>query len=1333
MKIRLLLLPLLCLAAALGANAQWTRGELYNLSPRQPSGSRVTLSGSEVAALPGDAADPFACFTITELSGAWRIINPFADRALRVDGSTVAAGEVNGSDEAQVWLIEEGASKGFYNIIPANNPSKAVKAAQGGVLSLIDRTAARSDRAANFAIAAAPRAGFDPALTYRFRPLSKPGMVLGNGNSSANTALIVAEAVDADNRGQYWAVEMLDPDARAIGGAFFTQNFDDGGTNASITNLIQWPAQKGRWTNARFRFIPAKGSKERAWVLQSVAQPEQMYALDAASGKMVKKPLNLSDPAAWIAIEQVEKPRINSPRWEDETIFAINRLPGAATMTPYATVAEMKADEPFFTSPWLPTASSRVMSLNGPWRFNLVSEPSLRPLDFFETAFDDSAWDTIPVPSNWEMQGYDRPIYANVEYPHSNTPPFINARPGFNDGGANYGINPVGSYRRSFTLPDDWHSRRTILNFAGIYSAASIWVNGKFVGYTQGSNATSEFDITPYLHKGDNTLAVEVMRWSDGSYLECQDMFRMSGIFRDVTLRSIPAGSAIRDHVVTTDLNPSMSAARVNVAVDMLADSVGAPDKTIVATLLSPSGAELASAEAVSRAGAPVNFSFDVTNPMLWSDETPSLYRLILAQKGADGVEEMAFSTPVGIRDIRIDGTTLLLNGKKTWIKGVNRHDTSPVNGRAVTTDEILRDVTMMKANNINTVRTSHYPNDPKLYAMADAMGLLVIDEADLEDHANQSISDMPSWIPAFNDRIDRLVTRDRNHPSVIIWSLGNEAGAGRNFAYCYDTARALDPTRPIHYEGTRINLPYGGEKYSDFYSKMYPGQAWMKANTSGLDKPMIICEYAHAMGNAMGNFREYWEAIEASDATVGGCVWDWVDQSIYEPRLMKQGVFKLTTGYDYPGPHQGNFCSNGILTSSRRPSAKLAEVKNVHSWVKFDTLTVAPDRRSASLTLTNTFNSTPLSAFDIKAETLVDGRVMAYSTLPLPAILPGQTGSVTIPLPKFVAKPGKKERGSEMLLTLRILRREPTAYSAAGHEEAIAQYPLTAPRTLAAVKPSKRKEDALMTSRTDGSVTVKGRNVEASFDTVTGRLTALSLNGRAVVAPGMGPEYSNHRWIENDRFTDTSNGLFPAGSISETVNPDGSVTVSTSQPGFLCPTTVDYTFYPQGIVDIDATFDPQNPDLRRAGLALGIDSALSRVEYYALGPWENINDRADGVTLGRYTSVVGEMDEKYMKPQSAGTRAALRDVTFTDPSTGFSLLVEAEGPVTFSAMRNDDTQLMEARHQDDLKPLPYTYVHFDASDRGLGNASCGQDVGTLPAYCVPHTPVTYRLRLSAK
>ena len=1305
--VRLAALALILVATALSASAAvWQRGTLYNLKPSSAKQLVVADQGARLSDVA--SADPASCFTITELSGSWRVINPFANVALRTTADGVATGEVNGSDEAQLWLIEPGSVKDCFILVPANRPDRAAKALPDGSITLIERTAAPADRAANFSITPSGRAGFDDALTYRFIPVSRPGTVLGNGDESSSRAPIKAESADENNRGQYWQVKMTDPDKRAIYGAFYSQGFDG--------------------NRKRFVFTPAQGTKERLWVMADASKPDSMYAV-AADGSLVTLAMNPADRNAWLEIEQVEKPRIGAPVWEDETVFAINKLPGAATMTPYASESEMKADKEFYATPWTDTKSSRIRSLNGDWKFNLVSEPSQRPLDFYQGDFDDSSWDKIPVPSNWEMQGYDHPIYANVEYPHANTPPFIRARPGFNDDGANYGINPVGSYRTTFSVPADWQKRRTILHFGGIYSAASVWVNGQYVGYTQGSNNTSEFDISPYLKPGDNTLAVEVMRWSDGSYLECQDMFRMSGIFRDVTLRSLPAGSAVRDHAITTTLSPDHSSAHVTVDVAMIADSIGAPDKIVEVALVAPYGEELVRTKATSRAGRPVKADFDISSPMLWSDETPNLYRVIITQRdAATGAEEMAFSTPVGLREVKIDGSKFFLNGKPVWIKGVNRHDTSPLNGRAVTTDEILSDVVMMKQNNINTVRTSHYPNDERLYAMADYYGLMVIDEADLEDHANQSISDMPSWIPAFTDRIYRMVTRDRNHPSVIMWSLGNEAGSGSNFAACYDTAKALDATRPVHYEGTRINLPYGGEIYSDFYSKMYPGQAWMHENTSGLDKPMLICEYAHAMGNAVGNLSEYWDVIEASDATIGGCIWDWVDQTIYDPQLLKQGVKRLTTGYDYPGPHQGNFCANGIITSSREPSSKLAEVKAAHKWVKFDSLAYTPGARTATLTLTNTYHSTSLAGFDLVAETLVDGHVKSTVRTPLPDIAPGHTGNVEIALPAIVAKP----KGAEILLTLRVVAREALRYAEAGHEVALAQYPLTSPRPLAAVKSQKKKNGALKVTRNDSTLTVANSAVSASFSLTTGRLTALTLDGRSVVAPGMGPEYSNHRWIENDRYGDTSTGLDPNGTISEKVNKDGSVTVTPHRGGSLCSTDISYVIYPQGIVDIDAAFDPQRDDLRRAGVAMGIDSALSMVDYYALGPWENSNDRADGTTIGRYTSTVGAMDDKYMKPQSAGSRGELREVAFTDPATGYSLLIQAEGPVTFSAMRNDDTQLMNAMHQWDLTPLPYTYLHFDSVYRGVGNASCGHDVDTMPEYRVPEKPLSYRLRLSA-
>ena len=414
----------------------------------------------------------------------------------------------------------------------------------------------------------------------------------------------------------------------------------------------------------------------------------------------------------------------------------------------------------------------------------------MRPVDFWKADYDCSGWDEIKVPSCWEMQGWDRPIYANVEYPFDNTPPVIRARPGFNDGGKNYGINPVGSYVREFEIPEDWAGRRTILHFDGIYSAANVWVNGEYAGYTQGANNVSEFDITALVKKGSNRLAVEVFRWSDGSYLECQDMFRMSGIFRDVYVYNVPLAS-VRDHVITSSLSEDLKSAGLNVrlSLDNAADEPAR--KSVDVVLLDPEGERIASAAAgvelgPLEKGRIANVAMSVPDVDLWSAEHPELYTVMVVQKDASGKEEMAFSTKYGFRTIEIRNSLLYINGKRVFLKGVNRHDSDPVNGRSVTVESMLKDVLLMKRNNINTVRTSHYPNQAKMYAMYDYYGLYVVDEADLEDHANQSISELPSWIPAFNDRISRMVRRDRNHPSVIMWSLGNEAGAGSNFEHCY-------------------------------------------------------------------------------------------------------------------------------------------------------------------------------------------------------------------------------------------------------------------------------------------------------------------------------------------------------------------------------------------------------------------------------------------------------------------------------------------------------------------------------------------------------------------
>ena len=1330
---RKLALCLLCMVAAVTCGAQtYQRGAFYRLLTQKGLAVGLDRQGRVVLEKPA-AQQENQHFTLNELSGSWRFIAPFCGNlALRTEGDAVEAGENNGSDEAQLWKIEQ-QQGGRVLLIPSNRPDMAA-AVRGGSLILIAKSQAAGNKAAQFSIAPSEVPGFDAGLTYRIRSVKYNNLVLGNGDSGENGARIAGEKAETLNRGQYWTVKMPTFSNRVVEGAFYATDLDDGGDNPQIDYLTQWPGENGVWKNSQFVFEPVKGHTG-TYIMRS-ANPQKagkMYALDAQA-QMKAVPLNPADQSAWFTFEVVEKPKIQSPKWEDETIFAENKEPGIATYMPYASETAMTADRAYYNQPWHTPANDRYLLLNGTWKFNFVPEPSQRPTDFYKDGYDVSGWDTIPVPSCWEMLGYDRPLYCNVEYPHSNTPPFIKARPGFNDGGKNYGINPTGSYVRTFTLPDGWGgNRRTFLHFSGIYSAAFVYLNGQYVGYTQGANNVAEFDLSKYLRPGENRLAVQVLKWSDGSYIECQDMFRYGGIFRDVYLYNTPQ-AAVRDHYVTTELTPydnGVWCAKVNVRLTLdNRDNAGSgKGKKVWAKLFDPAG-QLVQEKFVQFSGEngeTQDISLDAPNchPYMWSAEKPNLYTLHIVQQDAQGRDEMAFATKVGMRKVELKNSLLYVNGQRIFFKGVNRHDTSPIHGKAITTDEMLRDVLLMKQHNVNTIRLSHYPADAKMYAMFDYYGLYAVDEADLEDHANQSISDMKSWIPAFVDRIDRMVLRDRNHPSVIFWSLGNEAGNGENFRYCYDAAKKLD-SRPVHYEGTRSTGAYGGGRFSDFYSKMYPGMKWMHENTSNLDKPMFICEYGHAMGNAIGNLKEYWDVIEASNATIGGCIWEWVDHSIYEPREMKKGIFRMHTGYDFPGPHQGNFCSDGILPATRKVNAKIAEVKAAYQYVKFGAVSLNSAKHTATVTLRNAYAFQNLDEMSLTYTLKKSGRAIGSKTVKLPAIAPGDSADLTLKLPKI--KGSKALSTDEVTLDLHVYFRDAQSYAQAGHEVAMHQYILT-PRGPLTTLTADRKAPQMMRTDGGGQTVVGNERVQLTFDDATGRLTSLSFDGRNVIADKQGFLYDNHRWIENDRFTHVENGLEATGTV-EVKPADGAILVHTTRKGSLCDTRIDYTIYPQGVVDVEAHFTPHTPDLRRAGLVCMIDSALSQVDYYAYGPWENYCDRKDGTLIGRYSTTVSQLPNYTVKPQSSGGREGLRELVLKDDK-GFGLKIETEGTVNFSAQYNTDEDLMKAPHTWECPARPYTVLHLDAWTRGIGNASCGQDVDTLPIYRVPDRPMSYKLRIS--
>lgn len=1177
--------------------------------------------------------------------------------------------------------------------------------------------------------AATAQARFDRKKLYMVTPAGQPDKAW---SFSANSPKIQLTSKNESNKSQLWSIADLSGSFRLI------NPYENQAVQAAASRFVQVAETNGSdemqlWlikpVGDYVQFIPSNQAK---WV--AATQKDGTIALvDAAKAGESKETL-FSITASSVAAPEGDNSALREKvYWEDETRFEENKEKGHATYTPYFSEAEMLADKEFYATPWVYTQSKATMLLNGYWYFDFVPEPSKRPTDFYKEDFDVSSWATIPVPSNWEMQGYDRPIYCNVEYPHSNTPPYIDARKGFNDGGKNYGINPVGSYVRYFDLPEGWSKQRTFIQFGGIYSAAFVYLNGQYVGYTQGANNVAEFDLTKYLREGRNKLAVQVFRWSDGSYLECQDMFRMSGIFRDVYLYNTPKVS-VRDHYITSRLNARDQYKSGTMQVELTLDNRDKlkGSKELVIKLTDPEGRLVAEKKqkatfSAGKAETKLKVQFNVKNLQAWTAETPNLYTVSVIQR-ENGKDEMAFSTKYGFRDVTLRGTIVYINGQRVFFKGVNRHDSHPLYGRAVTTESMLEDVLLMKRNNINTIRTSHYPNAAKMYAMFDYYGLYTMDEADLEDHANQSISDMPSWIPAFVDRIDRMVLRDRNHPSVIFWSLGNECGGGNNFQACYDAAKRLDP-RPVHHESTRDGKEYGGNRFSDLYSKMYPGMDWMEQYTSSLDKPMFICEYAHAMGNAIGNLREYWNSIESSSATIGGAIWDWVDQAIYEPTDIKNGTYegRLHTGYDFPGPHQGNFCSNGIIPATRHESPKLKEVKAVYQYIKFQLEGTDADKNTATVKLQNTYDFISTEGFELVWEVVKNGNIAGTSQMRLDAIAPEADQLVTLDL-KGVQLKDAAAAGEEVMLNLYVKDMQERTWAAAGHLIAQQQFELSKRGNLPELRVNSRV-GKLEIAKDEKSLTVKNSFIEGTFCLATGQMTALKVNGMDVIYGKEGFIYDNHRWIENDGFKQTENGLNATGTCEATETADGKVIVKTTRDGSLCGTEINYTFLPNGVMDMDVKFLPKTANLRRTGLVCSVNAGLDNVDYYAYGPWENYIDRKDGCMVGRYHTTVKNMVERYVKPQSMGNREGLRELKLTNKQ-GEGIRIETEGNVSFSTLRYTDADLMNAKHMWELQERPCIILHLDAQIRGLGNASCGPE--TLQTYKIPLMPVSFKLRISA-
>jgi len=643
--------------------------------------------------------------------------------------------------------------------------------------------------------------------------------------------------------------------------------------------------------------------------------------------------------------------------WENPKLLHINKEDSYSTSVPFPSIEEARTK--------LRYESKYYYSLNGKWKFNWCYKPDERPKDFYKTEFDVTKWKTIPVPSNWELQGYDYPIYVNIPYEFSKnpTPPLVPKD-----------HNPVGSYRRDFKVPQSWNGREIFIHFADVKSAFYLWINGKLVGFSKGSKLPAEFNITNYLKDGSNTLAVEVYRFSDGSYLECQDFWRISGIERDVYLYST-AKTRIKDFWINADLDDQYKNGIIKIETEIFNYNNAGQDKYFVEYNLFDKNNKLLTkakqeVEVNRNSAKKIILNSTVDHPLKWTAETPNLYTSVIVLKDQKGKVIDVRTCKTGFRKVEIKNMQLLVNGKAILLKGVNRHEHDEFTGHYISEESMINDIKLMKQANINAVRTCHYPNDPRWYELCDQYGIYLVDEANVESHGmgygEKSLAKDTLWLDAHLDRNIRMVERDKNHPSIIIWSMGNEGGNGVNFYECYKWIKQRDPSRPIHYE--RALLDWN----TDIYCPMYDGiDGIVNYAKQNLPRPLILCEYSHSMGNSTGNFKDYWDAIESYPNLQGGFIWDWVDQGM--AKFNSKGEKFWAFGGDFGPkdvPSDRNFCCNGIVSADRTPHPAYWEVKKVYQFIKI----IPVDMSKGIFEVRNKYSFINLDDFELNWEIFDDG-----------------------------------------------------------------------------------------------------------------------------------------------------------------------------------------------------------------------------------------------------------------------------------------------------------------------------------------------------------------------
>ena len=934
---------------------------------------------------------------------------------------------------------------------------------------------------------------------------------------------------------------------------------------------------------------------------------------------------------AAILMMKKEKTHKMNNDWEDQTIFQINREEPRAHFFPFESEAlALKNDK---------SLSNYFQSLNGAWKFHFAKDPAQKAVGFEETDHDVSSWENINVPGHWEMQGWSVPIYLDEEYPFPPDPPFVP-----------HDYNAVGSYVKTFELDENWNGRDIFIHFGGVRSAFYFWLNGEFIGYSQGSKTPAEFDITDKVITGDNRIAVQVYRFSDGSYLEGQDTWRVSGLERDVYLYAVPK-TRISDLFVKAELNDDLKSGYFSLDIDFLQDDETAEEMTIKA-VLTGSSEILFDSTAVVKKSILFEAVIDQINP--WSAEYPYLYNLQINLINSQKEVIESLTQQVGFKRVEIIDGNLLVNGKAIMFRGVNRHEWDPVRGRSITEEIMVKDIKLMKENNINAVRTSHYPNQERWYELCNEYGLYVIDEANIEAHGMQfhensygHIANDPTWTAQWIDRGKRMVERDKNQPCIIMWSMGNEAGDGENFVKLYEWIKSRDNTRPVVYQ------PAWYEDHTDVVFPMYKNIEFISDYASKkTEKPLILCEYAHAMGNSVGNLQDYWDAFEKYDALQGGFIWDWVDQVIL--KTAENGTDYWAYGGDFGdefAENDSNFCANGLIAADRTINPHMHEVKKVYQPVQFEADKLSRGR----IKVTNRYDFIDLNHLDFEWFIKGNDKIISSGKMGKLDLIAGESQKLTFSLSGIIP-----EQGVEYFLMIRAKTNQNHPLISKGHIVAWEQFQLPISRELTTTPST---DMPVIILDTDAGIEVHGEAFSVIFNSATGQIKQYIYNGIEIF---INPIEANFWRAPNDN--DLGNGMPKRTGLwknvsdslktevirSEVKNGLAHIEVKSSYLSINLNSV--YKVYGNGIINIDNKYsiaDTSLPEIPRIGIKMSLSGDFDELAWFGRGPHESYSDRKTSAAVGLYHGSVWEQTFQYVRPQETGNKTDVRWMALSNGKIG--------------------------------------------------------------------------------